>query len=60
VNFLEDNNKRFLVHALTQQAEIFCFDEPFVGIDQKAQTIIFEIFHELAAENKTILVVITT
>ncbi|ADI63262.1 metal ABC transporter ATP-binding protein [Trichormus azollae] len=47
----------FLARALTQQAEIFCFDEPFLGIDQKTQTIIFEIFHELAAENKTLLVV---
>lgn len=47
----------FLARALTQQAEIFCFDEPFVGIDQKTQAIIFEIFHELAAENKTVLVV---
>ncbi|MBD2664415.1 ABC transporter related protein [Richelia sinica FACHB-800] len=47
----------FLARALTQQAEIFCFDEPFVGIDQKTQSIIFEVFHELAAENKIILVV---
>ncbi|MEB3150672.1 MAG: metal ABC transporter ATP-binding protein [Sphaerospermopsis sp.] len=47
----------FLARALTQQAEIFCFDEPFVGIDQKTQTIIFEVFHELTAANKIVLVV---
>ncbi|WP_416242419.1 metal ABC transporter ATP-binding protein [Anabaena cylindrica] len=47
----------FLARALTQQAEIFCFDEPFVGIDQKTQTIIFEVFQELAAANKIVLVV---
>lgn len=47
----------FLARALTQQAEIFCFDEPFVGIDQKTQLVIFEVFHELAAENKIVLVV---
>lgn len=38
----------FLARALTQQADIFCFDEPLVGIDQKTQTVIFEVFHELA------------
>lgn len=47
----------FLARALTQQAEIFCFDEPLVGIDQKTQAVIFEIFHELAADNKIVLVV---
>ncbi|BAZ31459.1 ABC transporter ATP-binding protein [Cylindrospermum sp. NIES-4074] len=47
----------FLARALAQQADIFCFDEPFVGIDQKTQTVIFEVFHELAAANKIVLVV---
>ncbi|MEA5597153.1 metal ABC transporter ATP-binding protein [Rivularia sp. UHCC 0363] len=47
----------FLARALAQEAEIFCFDEPFVGIDQKTQTVLFEVFHELAAAGKTVLVV---
>lgn len=47
----------FLARALTQQADIFCFDEPFVGIDQKTEAVIFEIFKELAAAGKTVLVV---
>ncbi|MEA5625339.1 metal ABC transporter ATP-binding protein [Nostoc sp. UHCC 0251] len=47
----------FLARALTQQAEIFCFDEPLVGIDQKTQSVVFEVFHELAADNKIVLVV---
>ncbi|MEA5617752.1 metal ABC transporter ATP-binding protein [Cronbergia sp. UHCC 0137] len=47
----------FLARALAQQAEIFCFDEPFVGIDQKTQTVIFEVFQELAKANKIVLVV---
>lgn len=47
----------FLARALVQEAEIFCFDEPFVGIDQKTQSIIFEVFHELAATGKIVLVV---
>ena len=47
----------FLARALTQEAEIFCFDEPLVGIDQKTQTVIFDVFHELAQAGKIVLVV---
>ncbi|MBV6625098.1 MAG: metal ABC transporter ATP-binding protein [Rivularia sp. (in: Bacteria)] len=47
----------FLARALAQEAEIFCFDEPFVGIDQKTQTVLFEVFEELAKAGKTVLVV---
>lgn len=47
----------FLARALTQEADIFCFDEPFVGIDQKTQGIIFQVFQELANEGKIVLVV---
>jgi manganese/iron transport system ATP-binding protein len=47
----------FLARALAQEAEIFCFDEPFVGIDQKTQTVLFEVFHELATTGKIVLVV---
>ncbi len=47
----------FLARALAQEAAIFCFDEPFVGVDQKTQNIIFDIFHQLANSGKTVLVV---
>ena len=47
----------FLARALAQEAAIFCFDEPFVGVDQKTQNIIFDIFHQLANAGKTVLVV---
>ncbi len=47
----------FLARALAQEAEIFCFDEPFVGIDQKTQGVIFQVFQELAAAGKIVLVV---
>lgn len=47
----------FLARALAQQADIFCFDEPFAGIDQKTQAIIFDIFHELTNTDKTVIVV---
>lgn len=47
----------FLARALAQEADIFCFDEPFAGIDQKTQAVIFNIFHELVNDGKTVLVV---
>jgi manganese/iron transport system ATP-binding protein len=47
----------FLARSLAQATEIFLFDEPFVGVDQKTETIIFNIFHELAAAGNTVLVV---
>jgi manganese/iron transport system ATP-binding protein len=47
----------FLARALAQQADVFCFDEPFVGIDQKTQTIMFDVFKELTREKKLVLVV---
>ncbi|MBD2462609.1 metal ABC transporter ATP-binding protein [Oscillatoria sp. FACHB-1407] len=47
----------FIARALTQEADVFCFDEPFVGIDQKTEDVIFDIFQELAAANKLVLVV---
>ncbi|MBD1808340.1 metal ABC transporter ATP-binding protein [Microcoleus sp. FACHB-SPT15] len=47
----------FLARALTEEAEIFCFDEPLVGIDKKTEAVIFDIFHELANAGKTLMVV---
>ena len=47
----------FLARALAQQADIYCFDEPLVGIDQKTQAVIFAVFHELAEAGKIVLVV---
>ncbi|QDZ41485.1 metal ABC transporter ATP-binding protein [Euhalothece natronophila Z-M001] len=47
----------FLARALAQQAEIFFLDEPFVGVDQKTQNIIFGIFRELTASGKTVIVI---
>ncbi|MGA1626074.1 MAG: metal ABC transporter ATP-binding protein, partial [Prochlorothrix sp.] len=47
----------FLARSLAQEADIFCFDEPFVGVDQKTETILFEIFQDLARQGKIVLVV---
>lgn len=47
----------FLARSLAQEADIFCFDEPFVGVDQKTEAVLFQIFRELAHTGKTVLVV---
>jgi manganese/iron transport system ATP-binding protein len=47
----------FLARALAQEADLFCFDEPFVGVDQKTETLLFEVFQELARAGKILLVV---
>lgn len=47
----------FLARALAQEADIFCFDEPFVGVDQKTETVIFQIFRELATAGHIVLVI---
>lgn len=47
----------FLAQALAQEAELFFFDEPFVGVDKKTEAIIFEIFDELKSKGKILLVI---
>lgn len=47
----------FLARSLAQEADILFFDEPFVGVDQKTENILFDIFHELADAGKVVLVV---
>jgi manganese/iron transport system ATP-binding protein len=46
----------FLARAIAQQAELFLFDEPLAGIDKKTEAILFQVFNELKAEGKTLLV----
>jgi manganese/iron transport system ATP-binding protein len=46
----------FLAKALAQQAEIFLLDEPFTGVDSNTEIAIFEIFAELKALGKILLV----
>lgn len=47
----------FLARALAQQADLFFLDEPFVGVDQKTEAVLFRIFRELADEGKTVIVI---
>jgi manganese/iron transport system ATP-binding protein len=47
----------FLAQALAQEAELFLFDEPFVGVDKKTEAMLFEVFDELKKAGKILLVV---
>ncbi|MBD2578746.1 metal ABC transporter ATP-binding protein [Oscillatoria sp. FACHB-1406] len=47
----------FLARSLAQEADVFCFDEPFAGVDRKTENILFHIFKELADAGKIVLVV---
>ncbi|NJK99355.1 MAG: metal ABC transporter ATP-binding protein [Spirulinaceae cyanobacterium SM2_1_0] len=47
----------FLARSLAQDAQIFCFDEPFTGVDRKTEATLFQVFQALAAAGKTVLVV---
>ncbi|MGX7419896.1 metal ABC transporter ATP-binding protein [Carnobacterium gallinarum] len=47
----------FIARALSQEAELFLLDEPFVGVDSQSETIIIHLLKELVAAGKTIVVV---
>ncbi|ELS00197.1 metal ABC transporter ATP-binding protein [Gloeocapsa sp. PCC 73106] len=47
----------FLAQALAQEAQLLLFDEPFIGVDKKTEAMIFEVFDELKADGKILLVV---
>ena len=47
----------FLARAIAQEADLLLFDEPFNNIDRQTEAIIFDIFAELKAEQKTLLVI---
>ncbi len=47
----------FIARALAQNADIYLLDEPFVGVDIATEEKIITILKELAAQDKTILVV---
>jgi manganese/iron transport system ATP-binding protein len=47
----------FLARAIAQEADLFFFDEPFVGVDKKTEAVIFDVFAELRSQNKILLVI---
>ena len=47
----------FLARAIAQEADLLLFDEPFNNIDRQTETVIFNIFAQLKAQQKTLLVI---
>ncbi len=47
----------FLARALAQEAEIYALDEPFAGIDQPSEAILFQVLRELANAGHIVMVV---
>ena len=47
----------FLAGALAKETELLLLDEPFTAVDRKTESIMFEIFSELKARAKTLLVI---
>ena len=47
----------FIARAIAQEADLFLFDEPFNNIDRQTESIIFDLFNELKAQHKTLLVI---
>jgi manganese/zinc/iron transport system ATP- binding protein len=47
----------FLARALAQEAELYFMDEPFAGVDAATETAILSILQEIAAQDKTVIVV---
>lgn len=47
----------FLARAIAREADLLLFDEPFNNIDRQTEAIIFDIFAELKAQQKTLLVI---
>ena len=47
----------FLARSLAQNADIYLMDEPFTGVDAATEKAIIDLLHEMAKENKTVVVV---
>lgn len=49
--------RAFIARALLQDAQVYFLDEPFAGVDIVTEKIIIDIFKQLCAEGKTVIVV---
>lgn len=46
----------FLARAIAQQADLLLLDEPLAAVDKKTEALVFQIYDELKAEGKTLLI----
>lgn len=49
--------RAFLARALIQEADLYLFDEPFVGIDAATENVMVQLFKKLIHQGKTVFVV---
>lgn len=49
--------RTFIARALCQEADIYLFDEPFVGVDVTTEAKIVDLMHALAREGKLVIIV---
>lgn len=47
----------FLARALAQDAQLYCLDEPFAGVDIATETAIIGLLQQMRTEGKTVIVV---
>lgn len=47
----------FIARSLAQQADIYFLDEPFAGVDMSTEKALVNLFREMTAEGKTVIVV---
>lgn len=47
----------FIARSLVQEAELYLFDEPFVGVDQYTEQEILKIFDQLRSQGKSLMVI---
>jgi manganese/zinc/iron transport system ATP- binding protein len=52
-----EKQRIFIARALAQEAEVYFFDEPLVGIDATSEKEIMEILNQMKMEGKSIFVV---
>ncbi len=48
--------RMFLARAIAQQSDLLLLDEPLAGVDKKTEALIFQIYDELKAQGKTLLI----
>jgi manganese/iron transport system ATP-binding protein len=46
----------FLARTLAQQADLYLLDKPFTGVDRQTETLMHQVFQQVIAAGRTVLV----